>query len=155
MDARSWDINFWEEVMEKAINAEVKATLQSSASTRDMDSRCSRGNRPAKKEEKNSSEKNKSTNSSSADTFSGKQFSSTQQTSSNPKKDQDHQRGPRRHGGWGGQDCNIDSLTTDVNIVPKKERKDRDMSKVECFNCHRKKHYSKKYPWNPKEESKN
>ena len=91
LDARGRDLDSWEEAVEKAVNAEAKAMLQSSASTRDMDSRCPRGNRPAKKEDKDSSGKNKSTDSPSADTSSGKQSSSTQQTSSNPKKDQDHQ----------------------------------------------------------------
>ena len=113
--------------MEKAVNAEAKAMLQSSASTRDMDSRCPRRNRPAKKEEKDSSGKNKSTDSPSVDTSSGKQSSSTQQTSSNPKKDQDHQRGPRPRGRQGEQGRNTDSLTTGINIVPTKEGKDRDM----------------------------
>ena len=91
MDAQSRDLNSWEEAVEKAVNVEAKTILQSSASTHDIDSRCLRGNRPAQKEEKDSSGKIKSTNSPSADTSSGKQSSSTQQTSSNPKKDQDHQ----------------------------------------------------------------
>ena len=120
-----------------------------------MDSRCPRGNRPAKKEEKDFSGKNKSTDSPSADTSSKKQSSSTQQTSSNPKKDQDHQRGSRRRGGRGGPGCNTDSPATGVNIVPTIEEKDKDMSKVECFNCHRKGHYSKKCLQNLKEGSKN
>ena len=127
MDTRGRDLNSWEEAVEKAVNAEAKAMLQSSANTRNMDSRCPRGNRPARKEEKDSSGKNKSTDSLSADTSSGKQSSSTQQTSSNPKKNQDHQRGPRCHG-RGGLGCNNNSPATGVNTVPTKERKDKDMS---------------------------
>ena len=155
IDTRGRELNSWEEAVEKVVNAEAKAMLQSSASTRDMDSRCPRGNRPARKEEKDSSGKNKSTDSPSADTSSRKQSSSTQQTSSYPKKDQDHQRSPRHPEGRGRQGCNTNSPATGVNIVPTKEEKDRDMSKVECFNCHRKGHYSKKCPHNPKEGSKN
>ena len=151
LDARGRDLDSWEEAVKKAVNAEAKTMLQSSASIRDIDSRCPRGNRPAKKEDKNSSGKNKSTDSPSADTSSGKQSSSTQQTSSNPKKD----RGPRRRGGRGGQGRSPDSPATGVNVVPTKEGKDRDMSKVECYNCHRKGHYSNKCPRNPKEQSKN
>ena len=137
MDARSRDLNSWEKAVEKTINTEAKAMLQSSTSTCDMDSRCPRGNRPTKKEEKNSSGKIKSTDSPFADTSSGKQSFSTQQTSSNPKKDQDHQQGSRHRGRRGGQGCNTNSPSTGVNVVPTKE-KDRDISKVECFNCHRK-----------------
>ena len=155
MDVRSRDLNSWEEAVEKTVNAKAKAMLQSSTSICNIDSRYPRGNRPAKKEEKDSSGKNKSIDSLSTDTSSGKQFSSPQQTSSNPKKDQDHQRGPRCRGRQEGPGHNTDSPTTGVNIVPTKEGKDRDMSKVECFNCHWKGHYSKKCPQNSKEGSKN
>ena len=62
--------------------------LQSSSSTRNMDSRYSRGNR--KKDKKDFDRKNKSTDSISANISSEKTSSSNQQTSSaNPKKDQD------------------------------------------------------------------
>ena len=72
LDTRGRNQDSWEEAVEKAVNAEAKALLQSSASICDMDSRCPRGNRPARKEEKDSGGKNKSTDSPSADTSSGK-----------------------------------------------------------------------------------
>ena len=97
LDTRGQNQDSWEEAVEKAVNAEAKALLQSSSSICDMDSRCPQGNRPARKEEKDSGRKNKSTDSLSADTSSRKQSFSTQQTSSaNPKKDQNHQQG----GSW-------------------------------------------------------
>ena len=101
LDTRGRNLDSWEEAVEKAVNVKAKASLQSSSITRNIDSRCPQGNKPAKKEEKDLGRKNKSTDSPSADTSSGKQFSSTQQTSSaNPKKDQDHQQGgSRRQGG--------------------------------------------------------
>ena len=74
MDTQGRDLDSWEEAVEKAVNTEAKTMLQSSSSTREMDSRCPRGNR--KKDEKDSG-KNKSTDSTSADTSSGKQSSST------------------------------------------------------------------------------
>ena len=154
MNTRSRDLNSWEEAVEKAVNVEIKTMLQSSASTRDMDSRCSRGNRPAKKEEKDSNRKNKSTDSLSANTSSGKQSSSTHQTSFNPKKDQEHQRGLWRRG-RGEQGHNTNSTATGVNTIPTKEGKDRDMFKVEYFYYHRKRYYSKKCPQNPKKGAKN
>ena len=151
MNARGRDLDSWEEVIEKAINTEVKALLQSSASTRDMDSRCSRGNKPARKEEKDSSGKNKSTDSIPADTSSEKQSSSTQQTSSaNPKKNQDHQKGGSwRRGGRQRQGQSHDSPATGVNAsTVKKEVK--DISQVEYYNCHRKGHYATMCPQRPK-----
>ena len=76
-DAKGGDLDSWEKVVEKTVNVEAKTFLQSSANTRNMDSRCLRGNRPARKEEKNSNRKNKATDSIPADTSSGKQSSST------------------------------------------------------------------------------
>ena len=152
LDAQGRDLDSWEEAVEKTVNAETKASLQSPAIARDINSRC-RENRPTKREEKDSGGKNKSTNSTPADTFSGKKSSSAWQTSSlNPKKDQDYQRDPRRRKER-GPGHNTDSPATGINIVPTKER--RDMSQVECYNCHWKRHYSNKCPRNPKEQSKN
>ena len=146
MDTRGRDLNSWEEAVEKAVNAEAKAMLQSSASTRDMDSRCSKENRPAKKEEKDSGGKNKSTDSAPADIPSGKQTSSTQQASSAyPKKD--HRRGP-----WHGRRRGQDSPTTGVNAIPKKEE---DLSQVKCFHCRKKGHFANRCPQKKKQESKN
>ena len=73
--------------MEKAVNVKAKAMLQSSSGIRNIDLRCTRGNRPARKEESNC-EKNKSTDSALADICGRKQSSSIKQTSSTyPKKD--------------------------------------------------------------------
>ena len=145
LDTRGRNHNSWEEAVEKAINVEAKALLQSSASIRDMDSQCPRGNRPARKEEKDSGGKNKSTDSPSADTPSGKQSSSTQQTSS-AKKDQNHQQGgSRRRGGGQKQGCGHDSPATGVNATAIK-KEEKDLSQVECYNCHKKGHYAIKCP---------
>ena len=77
LDAQSRDLESCKEAVEKAVNAEAKAIFQSSFSTCDMDSRCSQGNKPTKKEEKNSDGKNKSINSAPADISNGKLSSST------------------------------------------------------------------------------
>ena len=126
--------------------------LQLSASTRNINSRCLRGNKPTKKEERDSG-KNKSIDSSPADTSSEKQLSSTQQTSSiNLKKDQVYQRDSWRRGEQ-GQGHSPNSPATSLNIVSKKE--ERDIFQVECYNCHWKRHYFNKCSQNPKEKSKN
>ena len=151
MDTRSRDLDFWEEAMEKAVNVEVKAMLQSFSITRNIYSKCPRGNRPARKEEKDSGGKNKSTDSAPANTSSGKQTSSTQQTSSaDPKKD--HRRGPRRRRGRGQDSRGQDSPATGVNAIPKKEE---DLSQVECFHCRKKGHFANRCPQKKKQESKN
>ena len=120
--------------------------LQSFSITCNMDSRCLRGNRPARKEEKDSGRKNKSTDSAPTDTSSGKQTSSTQQASSiYPKKD--HRRGP-----WRGKRRGQDSPVTGVNAILKKEE---DLSQVECFYCRKKGHFANRCPQKKKQKSKN
>ena len=144
LDVWGRDLDSWEKAVEKAVNAEAKALLQSPPSTRDMNSRCPRGNRPAKKEEKDSAGKNKSTNSTLADTSNGKQSSSTQQTSfPHPMK-----RDFRCRRGWGQ-----DSPAMGVNATPKKE--EVDLSQVDCFHYRKKGHYANMCPQKRKQESKN
>ena len=52
LDARVRDLNSWKEAVEKAVNAEAKIMLQSFSSIYDIDSRCPRGNKLAKKKKK-------------------------------------------------------------------------------------------------------
>ena len=134
LDTRGRNHDSWEEAVEKAVNAEAKALLQSSASIRDMDSRCPRVNRPARKEEKDSGGKNKSTDSPSADMSSGKQSSSTQQTfSANPKKDQDYQRGPRRRKRRGDRVVTLIPLPRMSILFPRKKGRTGTCSKLNAI----------------------
>ena len=145
LDTRGWNHDTWKEAVEKVVNAKVKALLPSSSNICNMDSRCPQGNRPARKEEKNSGGKNKSTDFPSADMPSGKQSFSTQQTSS-AKKNQDHQQGGSwRQGGQGRQGRGHDFPATGINATAVK-KEEKDLSQVKCYNCHRKGHYATKCP---------
>ena len=143
LDARGRDLDSWKEAVKKAVKAEAKASLQSPASTCNMDSRCFWGNKPAKREKKDS--KNKFTDSTPANTSSEKLSSSIQQTSS------PH---PKRGGPWRGRRRGQDSPATGVNATLKKKKV--DLSQVDYFHCRKKGHYANKYPQKKKKpESKN
>ena len=133
LPGRGRDLDFREEAMEKAINAEVKLKLQSSSSTCNMDSKCSRKNKPIEKEEKDSGGKKKFTNSAPADISIGKQTSSTQKASSSHLK--------KNHRGdlWRKRGRGQDLSATGVNAPPKKEE---DLSQIKCFHCRKKGHYA-------------
>ena len=45
LDVRGRELNSWEEAIEKIVNVEAKALLQSASITREMDQHCPRGNR--------------------------------------------------------------------------------------------------------------
>ena len=47
MEQRGRELDSWEKLVEKAIDAGAKASLQSQSILREMDQRCPRGNRPA------------------------------------------------------------------------------------------------------------
>lgn len=89
LDAQGREPDFWGEVVEKAVNAKTKMLLQPPFGTQKIDLRYFQGNKPAKKEKKDSG-KTKSTNTLSAEVFSGKHQSPAYQGQTT-KKDQDHQ----------------------------------------------------------------
>ena len=144
LDVRDRELDSWEEAIEKAVDAEAKALLQPPSGTREIDAKCLRGYRPAKKEDKDSG-KNNSVDILPADVPSGKQTSFTHQ-----KKDQNHQGGPR-HRGRQGRRRGPDSSVTGVNITSEKEEK--DISYIECFHCRRKGHFANKCPQKKNQES--
>lgn len=47
MEQRGRELDSWDELVEKAIDAEAKASLQPPSFIREMDQRCPRGNRLA------------------------------------------------------------------------------------------------------------
>ena len=71
LDVRGRELDFWEEAVKKVVNAEAKVLLQSFSNTRNIDSKCSQKNKPAKKEEKDSG-KTKSTETASVNASSSK-----------------------------------------------------------------------------------
>ena len=71
LDTRGRELNFWEEAIEKVVDAETKALLQPPSSTQKIDAKCFPGYRPVKKEDKDS-RKNKSVDILSIDIPSGK-----------------------------------------------------------------------------------
>lgn len=51
LDERGRDLDSWDKVVEKAIDAEAQAIIQPPSGTWEIDSRCTCGQRPAKKDE--------------------------------------------------------------------------------------------------------
>ena len=53
LDYQRHDLDWWEEVVEKAVNAKVRLNLQPSSKTREIDSRYSKDHRSSAMKEKN------------------------------------------------------------------------------------------------------
>ncbi len=109
----------WEEVVEKAVDAEAKASLQPPSETEEIDSRCPKGYRPTKKDESSrdhrDGDKAKSSHTSPPANSSQPQTQTQTQTS---KKDKRHQGSRRGHPATGVN-------TTEVA----KKDKDKDISR--------------------------
>ena len=144
MDVRDRELDSWDEVVDKTVNAEAKASLQAPSGTREIDSRYPRGQQPTKKKDKDSRDykKNKSSQNPPTNTLSsGTQFSPAQ-----PKKEQNsrfHRGGPRRQ----GQGQNTPATGVNATAVRKDKDKDKkDLSNIECYTCKQKGHYANKCP---------
>ena len=61
LDVKDRDLDSWDKVVDKTVDAEAKASLQALSGTREMDFWCPQGQRPIKKQDKDSTdyEKNK------------------------------------------------------------------------------------------------
>ena len=86
LDIRDRDLDFWDEVGNKTVDAKAKASLQALSETREMNFQYSRGQRPIKKDDKDSkgNVKNKFSQNSSTNASSN----GTQSFPAYPKKDQ-------------------------------------------------------------------
>ena len=152
LDIRDWDLNFWDEVVDKTVDVEAKASFQALSGTKEMDSRYSRGQQPTKKDDKDSRdyEKNKSSQNPPANTSS----SGTQSSLAQPKKDQNSyscQGKPQQQ----GQGQNTPATGVNATVIRKDKNKDKDkknLSNIECYTYKQKGYYANKCP---KKEPKN
>ena len=144
LDVRDRELDSWDEVVDKTVDAEAKASLQAPSGTREMDSRCPRGQRPTKKEDKDSRdyEKNKSSQNPPTNTSS----SGTQSSPAQPKKEQ-NSRSCRREPRQQSQGQNTPTTGVNATAVRKDKDKDiKDLSNIECYTCKQKDYYTNKYP---------
>ena len=146
MDIRDRELDSWDEVVDKTVDAEVKASLQAPSGTREMDSRCPRGQRPTKKEDKNSRDYEK--NKSSQNLPTNASSSGTQSSPAQPKKEQNSRshRGESRRQGQGQNTPATGVNATAIRKDKDKDKDKKDLSHVECYTCKQKGHYANKCP---------
>ncbi len=141
LDHQRRDLDDWEEVVEKAGDAEVKANLQPPFYVRDIDTRCSKNHCPSAKKDKedtyqelqNEASKDKNKTKSYSSSVSANQL----QTQALKKDKRGHQRG---------------HPATEINAtkVAKKDKAPKDLSHIKCYTCHQKGYYATKYLNKPK-----
>ena len=144
LDVRDRELDSWDEVVDKTVDAEAKTSLQALSGTREIDSQCPCGQQPTKKEDKDSKDfkKNKFSQNLPANASS----SGTQSSPAQPKKEQNSHF--RRGGFWQqsqGQNTPATSVNaTDVRKDKDKDKDKKDLSNIECYTCKQKDHYANK-----------
>ena len=135
MDVRDRDLDFWDEVVDKTIDAKAKASLQASSETKEIDSRYSWSQRPTRKDDKDSKdfEKNKSSQNLSTNAIS----SGTQSSPAQPKKKQNSRfrQGKPQQQGQGQITPATCVNATAVRNNKDKNKDKKDLSNIECYTC--------------------
>ena len=149
MDNRNRELDSWDEVLEKAIEAEAKASLQPASSVREMDSRCYRGRRPVKKDETSAPSKfsrdDNREKAKPADTQPSSSTAGSPPSNRGQQKNRGNRRGPRsgrRDGGTPATGVNA----TEVRKQDQRPEKRQDLSQIKCYNCQKMGHYATKCP---------
>ena len=128
LDARGRELDSWDEVVEKTINAEAKASLQLYSRTRKMDSKCPRDELPVKSDDLSEpKEKTKFPHIFSAN-WGSDQMSDEMSDRSPGKKDS----GPHCGSYQGSRQSS--------------HRSAKNLSHITCFNCDQKGHYTTQCP---------
>ena len=155
LDIKDKDLDLWNEVVDKTVDAEAKTSLQTLSGTKKIVSQCLQGQQPTKKDDKGSRdfEKNKPSQNLIANTSSsssGTQFSLAQLI----KKDQNNCFCWVKLCCQGqSQDQNIPTIDINATAIRKNKNKDKkDLANIKYYNYKQKDHYTNKYP---KKEPKN
>ena len=146
LDVRDRDLDSWDEVVDKTVDAEAKASFQAPSGTREMDSQCPQGQRPTKKDDKDfrDFEKNKSSQNPLANILS----SGTQSSPAQPKKEQ-NSRSRREKPQQQSQGQNTPVTGVNTTVVRKNKDKDKDkknFSNIKWYTYKQKSYYANKCP---------
>ena len=125
LDARGQELDSWDEVVEKAVDAEAKASLQLYSRTRKIDFKCPRGKRLVKTDNLSKPKKKTKFFHTFSANWDGDQISDEMSNRSPGKKNS----GPHRSSYQGF--CQQGSA--------------KDMSHITCFNCGQKGYYSMQF----------
>ena len=135
-------------MVQKAVNAEAKASLRSSTMVRDSDARCPRGHRPShntssKVQTQGSKDSSRPKETKPKDP---KSAPSRDNVAESPKKDNKKDKKKRFWGQrWehtGERKEQTPAINVNTTDVSKKKKKRRDVSEITCFNCDKKGHFA-------------
>ena len=153
LEHRDLELESFDQMVKKAVDAEAKSALRPRSSTKEMDQHCPRGNRPTNstksqgstmKDPRSEEPKVRGTESS------GPQHSESSEKARKEKKKEQQQRDrERREGSTPATGVNTAQTGEPHQKKKKKHCSDkapRDTSQVKCFNCSKLGHYANVCP---------
>ena len=135
----------FEEMVQRAVNAEAKAGLRSSSMVRDSDIRCPRGHRPsnstAAKVQTQGTKDSHPEEPKAKETRPASSRAEASEPSEQARKEKKRKRHPERRDKKEQTPAST-ANATEVQQKKKKKNRDRDVSEVTCYNCNKKGHYA-------------
>ena len=143
----------FEEMVQRAVNAEAKAGLRSSTMVRELDAHCPRGHRPSYNTSSKVQTQGTTANEPRTKESRSKEAKSTDGKAPVPPRSNEPTKPNRKKKKREWLKKKKDStLVTEDNAIEaqKKKRTPGDISQVTCYNCQKKGHFANKCPESPK-----
>ena len=151
MEQQDWESMNFEEMVQKAVNAEAKAGLKSSTMVRDSDICCSKGHRSpnsitSKVQTKGTTAKNSDQEEPKVKKIKPtlSRVTETNKPSEQAHKEQKRKKHPERRDKKEQTPAST-ANATEIQQKKKKKKQNRDISKVTYYNCNKKSHYANTY----------
>ena len=152
IEQQDWEVIDFEEMMQRAVNAEAKAGLRFSAMVRDSDIRCSRGHRPSNntvskvQTQETSAKGPEESRTKEAKPAEGKTLAPPRTIAAESLEQDKKDRKDKKRRFWERRERSEDTPATGDNAIDaskkKKKNRDRDTSGVMCYNYNKKGHFA-------------
>ncbi len=125
MDNQKYDLDIWEDVVEKTVNAKAKASLQSLSGTEEINSRYPKSYKPSAKKDKNKiTREHRDKNEDKAKSYNLSLTHTTQSLIHASKKNKPH---GNRQGGYPATKVNT------IKVIKKNKDKAKNLRYIKCY----------------------
>ena len=143
IEQQDWESMDFKEMVQRAVNAEVKVGLRSSTMVRESDARCPRGHRLSHNTSlKVQTQGSKNSSRSEEPMPKDPKPAPSRDDAAKPAKNENRKDKKKKLQNRRREQNEQTPATGDNAEAPKKKKKRRDPSKVTCFNCNKKSYYA-------------
>ena len=159
MEQRGRELDSFEELVEKAVDAEAKAALRPRSYARETDQYCLRGSRPSAAKASTQGQPMKDPRVEEPKKPKESKAPSPQRSDSTETSEQARKEKKKKDRRYCGRKPQDSTPATGVNSTNTsgghssgsgRSQPQKDLSQINCYNCNKKGHYATKYPEPPK-----